>query len=98
MQVTNPLYEHRPYVVVTVNVSDSIIPDTSTKWTCIAFWFLMFADIVAVMVAYLITGSFDNWMKYFMAGNAVCIGLVFILCMIDCMCISCRKSQTASSS
>jgi len=96
MQVTNPLYEHQRHVVITVNVSESIIPDASTKWTCIAFWFLLFVDIIAVLVAYLVTGSFDNWMKYFMVGNAICVLLVLLLCMIDCMCLSCRKSSASS--
>jgi hypothetical protein len=96
MQV-NPLYQHQ-HVVVTIHVPGSIIPDVSTKWTCIAFWFLLLVGIVAVLVAYLITGSFDDWMKYFMAGNAICMGLVIIVCMIDCMRLSCRKRQSSVSS
>jgi len=89
MQV-NPLYHHREEqghdVVIVVEM-----PSVSKKWTWIMFCFLLLVDIITVLVAYLITGSFDGWFKYFMAGNAVCILLLTLLGLIDCIVLSCRK-------
>jgi hypothetical protein len=95
MQV-NPLYHHRegPHdVVVVVDTGPIIIPTVSQKWTWIMFCFLLLVDIVTVLVAYLVTGSFDGWFKYFMAGNAICILLLTLIGLIDCIVLSCRKTQ-----
>jgi hypothetical protein len=88
----NPLYVHEPHVVVVVDTEQTIIPEPSRKWTWIALCVMLMVDVITVLVAYLLTGSFDNWFKYFMAGNAIFIGLAFIFCLIDYIQLSCRKN------
>jgi hypothetical protein len=98
----NPLYNHQEQqeqheqqdrVVITIVQQEYIIPTVSTKWSCILFCALVCVDIIVVLVAYLITGSFQNWIGYVMAGTAICILLMLLFCLIDCIVLSCRRKN-----
>lgn len=95
----NPLFNHQPeaqeHVVVVVEhtVGVGVIPTISTKWSCIMFCAMLCVDIIVMLIAYLLTDSFENWFAYLMAGNAVCILLLVLIAMIDCIVLSCRRKN-----
>jgi len=96
MQV-NPLFNHQQqeHVIVVIDgvPRASVIPTISTKWSCIMFCAMLCVDIIVVLIAYLLTGSFDNWFGYLMAGNAICILLMVLFGLIDCIVLSCRRKN-----
>lgn len=89
MQV-NPLFGHE-HVIVQIQVDDDV-PHTASKifWSSLAAFILL--NVFGILVAYLVTKSFDDWFTIACMCTTIIGIIIFISCCIHhCFC-TCRRS------